>query len=245
MQYDRSLSGEGSALKRRFPIAATVISGQAVIWSTASGDGVITDATTTSLADAMGVTLEGATFSTTQSDMTGIDREMGRQAEVVYNPLAVFAANIAGSATSGAALATTAPANILVNETADTTGLIVTDDVVGTVSFAGGILVGLTGANAGQRRTLITHNNNTDVRSVVPFSSTIAVGDYFLRVPFRSGLDFIQLTTLLDEANGIIVDGTGGAACTVEVRVDTSQSSIAPAAKVFFSMRDHVFNPLS
>lgn len=245
MQYDRSLSGEGSAMKRRLPIAATVIAGQAVIWSTATGDGVITDATTTSLADAYGVTTEAVTFSTTQADMTGIDRENGRQAETVYNPGAVFGANIAGSATSGAALATTSPANILVNETADSTGLIITDDVVGTVSFAGGILIGLTGANAGQRRTLVTHNNSVDVRSVVPFSATIAVGDYFLRVPFREGLDFIQLTTLLDEANGIIVDGTGGAACTVEVRVDQSRSLTAPTAKVFFSMRDHVYNPLS
>ena len=70
MQYLGSVSGEGSATKRIYPIAATVIANQAVIWSTTSGDGVVTDATTTSLADAAGVTQNGATFSTTQSDMT-------------------------------------------------------------------------------------------------------------------------------------------------------------------------------
>ena len=245
MQYDRSLSGEGSAIKRRLAIAATVIPGQAVIWSTASGDGVITDATTTSLADAFGVTTEGATFSTTQADMTGTDAYQGRQAEVVYNPLAVFGARVAGGATSGSALATTAPANILTNTSADAAGLAVTAAEVGTVTFAGGWLIGLTGNNTGQRRTLVTHNNNADVRAVTPFGRTIAVGDVFLRVPWRPGLGFVQLTTLLDEANGIIVAGTGGAAGIVEVAVDQSASTTSPAVTVYFTMRDHVYNPLS
>lgn len=227
-----SFNYAGETVVERFKIGATVITGQIVIWDI-NGPGDIQDASTTGAADAFGMTLGGGTYAATAEVLV----------EVVDNPFAVFEAVASGGA-GNVALATTDPANILVNETADTARLTVTEDLVGTISFANGILISLSGANKGQSRVITAHTNNTSTAVTVEFDSDIAVNDRFIRLPWAPGVQQVQLTTTLDQANAIIVNATGIPAQVVRVTAELSDEA-NPTAAVFFTLRDHFLNPLS
>ena len=237
ISYDKSLlAGTNAGLVGLFKISATVVLGQPVI-NDGTNPGEVTDATTTSFVDAMGVTMQAGTYSTTLADPEGA-------VKVVYGPLSVFESRVAGGAATGDALDNTSPANLLINETADATALTVTDDAVGTISMIGGLLFGLTGGNKGQSRKMTAHTNSVSTGVTVPFLRTIAVNDRFVRVPWSKSQFALQLTTLLNEVDGTIATGSGGVAAIVEVFVD-DYSPTAPEVKVRFVFRDHNYNPLS
>lgn len=223
-----------------FKIGATVIAGQATIIGGAAGTAVatMTDATTTSLADAVGVTLGAGTYSTVQG---AGDVEV----KTSYGPLSVFTANASGGAGAATPLATTAPANVLTNTTASAGGTVITAAEVGTVDMDGGFVFGLTGANKGLSRVLVTHSDNTSETVTQPFTYALAVGDKFVRLPWSPFIvQTVQLTTLLNEANAIIATGTGGTAVVVKVTVNFHDET-APTAKVSFTFGNHILNPLS
>ena len=230
----------------RYTCDATTVAGAFAVRSTATNSaGEVVDASTTGAADLVGIYAEAVVYSATQADFNGFPgfQQSGEEGTVgiIADPFAVYALLAAGSATDLAALATAAPANILVNETADTTGLTVTDDVVGTVSMAGGILIGKTGNNGSIYRRIITHTNNTSTAVEVPYPFTIAVNDQFIRLPWSRAGQTVQLTTNLRGADATIVTGTGAPFAVMDFEVDTINNLITVLAVA----RDHQFNPLS
>jgi hypothetical protein len=218
----------------------------------ASAGEVVDPGNVTTLTHAMGLYGETVTYTATPTTdnhnvmpkptgLTGVCR-------VISHPLTVCEFRVAGSATSGTALANTVASrsNILTNTAADATNLIVTSAGVSTVSFVGGYMKGRTGANKGQTRVIITHNNGADERVEVAFLNDIAVGDTFTAVAFSKKVTNMQMTTDFTEANGIIATGTGGVAAIYDVLIgvdDVQPGSDTVLVQVIF--RDHWFKSLA
>lgn len=238
MKFGASFSGVASPYVRKLSIGATVVAGQIAMWAGASGIGDITDPTsTTSCADATGFTLEAGTHSTVQGSA-------GVEVMTVVEPQCIIQAVACGGAGSTTALGTSSPANIITNTSASAGGTTVTAAEVGTIDMTGGILIGLTGANRGAKRTIAAHTNNTSTGVTKPFDRAIAVGDKFVRLPWRYGIKNVQLTTDFTEANAIIATGTGIAVRVVDAFL-TKDDRSAPEAAVQFLLGDHIFNPLA
>jgi hypothetical protein len=224
MQVDKNLLGTVSHFYNRYALSETVIAGSLLI-----RDGVVTvggdakKAGVGTFTKALGIAANAVTYSTTQADVAAVDAglgrmdSLGRSVGVIINPFHVLRARIAGSATTGAALSTAAPAAIVTNTSADTAGITITAAEVGTVNMRGGVMIGRTGANGGVTRRIGVHTDNTSEAVVVPFPYTIAVGDTFYRLPFSKACENVQLTTLLDEVDASIVFATGGAAAVLRV----------------------------
>lgn len=224
-----------------YKLSATVVEGQPVIASAAGADGgEITDPTTTSLLNMVGIVLGASsfnpagggagtlTYSTTQGDTEGLVR-------VVINPDTIVRALMSGGAAAGTNL------TLLSNTAASTGGTLITDADVGTASMDDGITWCISGANVGQSRKITTFSASTSITVTVPFARAIAVGDEFLMAPYLPlTTTAVQLTTNFLEANAAIAVGTGGNATVVEVVLNGRGDSY-----VYFIARDHVFNELS
>lgn len=145
---------------------------------------------------------------------------------VEANPFAIYRFKIAGGATSGTALATANPANVITISTADasvpyaTLTCAGTTGNPGTINMSGGLVKGRTGNNVGQMRKLISQVNSTSCTVGIGFLAATAVGDTFIRVPYSRAVAYIQMTSDFTEANGIISIGTLGALRVVNVEVD-------------------------
>ncbi len=190
----------------------------------------IINADTNSFADAVGLMLDTATYSTTQGDAEAVVR-------VAYRPDQVIRARISGSGTAGTAMTT------LSNTSADTTGLIVTDGDVGTNTSVYGMVWCIGGANLGQSRIITTFNSATDIRVTVPFLNDIAVGDTFLwapYAPFGAAATYIAngnltATSNVAEADGSIAAGTGADVSVVDLIMNGAADSY-----VDFLLGDHI-----
>ena len=219
-----------------YMIDANCTVGAVAVRSTAvASAGEVVDATTTAAANAIGLYSENVTYTATTSATSSINSGQGllggnelfgMLARIVNHPLQVVRFRISGSATTGGGLVgtPTTPASVLTNTLADPTGLIITAAEVGTVSMAGGLLKGKLGANGGQTRRIVTHTASADTRTEVNFTSPIAVGDTFIRVPYSKASDKAQFTTDLTEVNGIIATGTGADMRCFNVIIDEVNS---------------------
>lgn len=237
MRYAYSLGGS-SGLKRTYKLGATCVLGQPCIWATASA-GTLTDATTTSLADCVGVTTHAGTYSATQADTEGV-------AEVMIDPFAVFRAKVVPSATENTAYAA-GDGYLVTQGTANAAGTTIDDATIGgtTNDANDGEVFCIYGANVGQSRVLVTHTSSTSLVVTVPFDNTIAAGDLFVYSQYSPGVIAVQLTTLLTQLNGTIAGATGGAAVVVGAYVSTvndGHSVSNPLLEVDFAMADHAFN---
>lgn len=251
----RALTG-GTGFLLDFFVSAAVVAGQVLITeTTASNLGEVMNPTTTAAADCVGIAQDAATSvgSLTVDPRYDLGGKLLNVAagglenlvRVEVDPFMVYRFPIAGGATSGTALApaSATPANILSNDTADSSapyGLI-TDTAVGTISMAGGLVKGRTGNNAGQIRKLTAHSNSTSTTTAMSFVSPIAVGDTFIRVPYSRAVGTIQLTSNFVEANGVIATGTGATFRVVAVLIDEARD----IAYVDAVSPDHFFSPES
>ena len=190
-------------------------------------------ATTTSGANAVGLSADTAVYSVVQGDAEGI-------VTVSSRPDNVIKSLISGSAAAGVALAR------LINTVASTTGLLVTATATPTVDMDGGTLYCIKGANRGQSRVVTTWTSGVSVAVTVPFTNDIAVDDEFLIVPQSNigtgtagddGIRAVQLTTLRDQVDGSIASGTGIEATVVELDLNERDSSY-----VLFLLRDHIYS---
>src|SRR5437879_4395399 len=125
------LGGEGGFFPQDYKLDATCVSGALAVRSTATNSGgEVVNASTTDFSRAVGLYAEAVTYTAapTSDNLLAMPRPTGLEGvvRIISHPLAILEFRVAGSATSGAGLATTAPANILTNTTADTTKLIVT-----------------------------------------------------------------------------------------------------------------------
>ena len=233
------LGGEGGFFYQDYKIDATTVAGAIGLRSTATNSaGEVVDATTTGAVNAIGVYSEAVTYTATPTGPLGATPE--GIVRMINHPFQIIEFEIAGSA-AGIALATASPANILVEESGDTTNDTVTDDAVGTISMAGGLIKGRRGANAGQLRRISVHTNNASTEVEVDFVNDIAVGDSFIRVPYSKAGIAIQLTTDLIEADGVVATGTGAEFNIYDVIID----EVRDIAWVLAICRSHYFNALA
>jgi hypothetical protein len=229
------LGGEGGLFTQDWKIDADTIAGSVAIRSTATNSaGEVVDSSTTSFTNAIGVYEDTVTYTAapTLTSPEGVVR-------VITHPFAISRWQLSGTAANGP-LATTAPANVLTNTVADATKLIVTAAEVGTVSFVGGLLKGRSGANMGQTRRIITHNNNADTRAEVAFRNTIGVGDTFIRVPYSKAVIAGTLTTELTRFRADLAIA-GGAINTYAVVID----EVNDLAWIEIMFRDHLYSALA
>lgn len=233
-----------------YMIDATCVAGAAAIRSTStSSAGEVVDATTTGAVNAVGLYGEDVTYTATPASgslsspfgLLAGNETLGAIARIINHPFQVVRWRVSGGAAAGTALLNhaTSRSNILTNTTADTTKLIVSAVNVGTVTFAGGIIKGRSGANMGQTRRIITHNNSADERVEVAFLNTIAVGDTFIALPFSKASVNVQLCTELTEVNGIIIVGTGCVMRVVKYEIDVDNDQ----AYLFTMWSSHYLNP--
>jgi hypothetical protein len=208
MRYAYSLAGS-HGIKADFKLGVTLVLGQPAIWIAAATGTLSTPAATTDLTDAFGVTTEAATYSTTQGDTEGV-------CEVVYEPLAVYKAKVVPSATADTNYAVD-DGFLLTVDTANTTGLIITDGTTGGTNdfFNDGMAFCVSGANAGQSRVITDHAASTSVTLTVPFLNDLAVGDNFVCSPYAPGLASVDMTSDFTQLDGSL----DGAADNAEASV--------------------------
>lgn len=246
----KSLTGNGAVVKRKYPVGATVVAEQVVcddLTGVAGPPASVNDTT-----EAIGITLEAATYSTVQG--AGF-----ASASIAIAPFHVFLGPVSGGATAGTALAFKLDGNLLTNSTASAGGTVISDTNVGTSEYVGGIMVGLTGNNRGQWRRITAHTDNVSETVTEPFNSAVAVGDTYLRT-FGIGMIGMEITTnyvefMGTEAAGEDLPDTGyhrseGLRVEGQELVDPASSidilnPTAPTVDVLFLFTDHALNSLA
>jgi len=226
MKLAYHLSG-GAPLLKRIKIGASFANAGIV---TINGTAGVIPSTTTDFADTMGLALDTATYSSSQ----GASHAEGL-VTVDVRPDAVIRALMSGGATENTQLTQ------LVNTSASTDGLTVTDADVGSADMVSGTVWCTKGANVGQSRAIATHNASQDFVVTVPFINDIAVGDEFLFCPYNEagltdGAGNVQTSTLFTQADASIASGTGGLATVVALELNGRGDSY-----VLMQLGDHVF----
>ncbi len=187
--------------------------------------------TTTSAADMVGVTLDTATYTTTQGTGTS---SAERLVTVVINPDAIIRMRLAGSATAGAALSAQTVTTASSGGTAVTTAA-----EWSSPTYLNGVVWGLTGTNVGQSRK-ITTVSSTAGTVLVPFDYGTVVGDTFLRAPiYPMDSIVVQLVTALTEVDAsAAISGTASFVC-IDLELNGTADSYA-----HFVPGDHILNPI-
>lgn len=234
MRMAYTMSGSAPCIKKYQVAASSTVIGVPKLIPAADGAGVAV-ATTTSLADMVGVTLDVATYVTAQqTDGTSAERLVS----LIVNPDAVWAALMSQGATLGTALTLRAVT------TASATGLTITTAESWTATeYDEGVVWGYDGANVGQARK-ITSTSATAGTVTVAFDQDTVVNDNFIRAPWWpvQGLT-IQLTTNLDGADASIAVATGGQAKTVELILGDQTNNGRTDSWVLWIPTDHVWGP--
>jgi len=233
-----SLTGEAAVLKRRLKIGVTHVEGKLVVRDDNGPGFTKAPGSKTAAVDFIGVTLEAGTYSTTQ----GTDPSAEVLVDTTYNPFGIYAANITGGTddTNDTAL------SITENDTAETAGTTIIDGDLPADSMLGGLVYGLTGANAGQSRVFTTNTaSGNSVVVTVPFDSDIVSGAQFLvfaDAPFITSQ--ITLSTNFTQVSQWHAQPSGAEFAVLDIVIDdTSKSS--PTARMFFVSRDSYFNPIA
>lgn len=210
-----------------FLLSASLVAGQFVVReATASNAGeAATCASTTSVLNTLGIATDAATYTVS----LGAEPNEITQANIVRligGPFEVYRIKMAGSSTTGAAISTASPGNILTNTTASATGVLITSANVGTIDMSGGLVKGRTGNNVGAIRKIVSHSNNTSETVTMAFTNAVEVGATFIRTPVSRAIAAIQLTSNYVEANGIIATGTGATFRVTSVLIDEQRDIV-------------------
>jgi hypothetical protein len=232
---------------------------------------VQTPANNANTAAAVGIVLDASPPTYTTTKGTGANTA-DRYVNCTYHPLQLFAGRMSNTATAYAAVTQELNGTILKASAANATGVAVADTNVGTANYAGGLLLGLTGANPGQSRTIASHSANTSVTVTVPFDNAIAANDTYARLPnimagsankgsllTNDSLDFMQTAAGATVSQATVVGGT--VVFEVEVSDEFGESfsitpiagyegghktiipnSASPVFKLVSLFVDHVFN---
>lgn len=229
MQHAYNFSG-GSNVVKKYKVAASHAVGIILIRTAADAGGLSTS-TTTSTANAVGLTLDqgmaaaaGGTvaYSTTQGNQEAIYG-------VIINPDAVLRAQMVNGATG-----TTATVRTVTSASTPGTTITTGDDWSSPTQDEGTVWC-VSGANVGQSRK-ITSVGTTASTVTVPFLYTIAVGDTFLYHPLFPGEVAITLDTPLTHARHDLTKT--GAALTL---VDNDLSGTGDSFMHLLS-QDHAFS---
>ena len=184
-------------------------------------------------ADGLGVSLDSGVYAVA----TPV------QNSIIINPLAVYRGRVSGTA-AGGGLLSAASTNVLTNTIASPTGVLVTAAATGAVELAGGTIFGLTGANAGIRRPILSYIAATSVTVTLQFPNAIAVGDKFVVVPVSPVGHWHNATTNLLEINGIVAVGAAVLAGGVDVELELPINSTNPEVYYDYVLQNHLLNPI-
>lgn len=200
----------------------------------AANAGGVGISTTTSFARAIGVTLDTATYTTTQGVGTS---SAERKCNFIINPDAVYKAKLSGGATENTALA------LQTVTTASSGGTAVTTAAEwSSPTYDEGVTWGYDGANTGQIRK-VTSVSSTAGTVVIPFNVATVVGDNFLRAPFWPGqTTTLQATTNLYQVDATIAVATGGAVVVVDADLYDQTHDGRNLSVVYFRLGDHAFS---
>lgn len=238
-EYVKDLTGNANPIIKKYAIGATFSNPGILAVNAGAGQAGLQVCTTTAAADVVGITLDTATYGTTQiTDGTGTQKYVS----VVVNPLAIYRYVMSGGATEGTALSQHTVTTASAGGTAVTTGTTWT----GT-EFDEGVTWCYSGANVGQFRK-ITSTSATAGTVTVPFDNAIAVGDIFLRAPYwapgdqtASGPLSVQFTTNLWQADASIAVATGALVQIYELELHSIAGSGTSKSAVSFMATDHIF----
>ncbi len=233
MEYAKMLNG-GAPLFMKYQVNETLANAGIVVLAPGANKAGVQISTvsgsTTSWANACGVTLDTATYVTAQqTDGTSAERKV----TVLISPSALYRALMSGGGTEGTALTE----YTISQATAD--GLDVTDTAItwtnpawdeGSVFFTSGV-------NQGQLRKIVTTGGSNEGTNAVAFDGDHAVGDKFMKMPWwfmDDTSDFIEPTTNLYQADATVAVGTGGAAKIIDMELNGPSDSY-----VIFNLSDH------
>lgn len=233
MEYAYMLSG-GAPLKMGFQINETLATAGIPVLAPGGNNAGVQISVVTSWANAVGVTLDTATYVTAQqTDGTSAEREV----DVIISPTAVFRVLMSGSSTENTDLPLFTVTSISTDGLTITTG----DDFTGAPSFDESVIWGYSGANVGQKRK-ITATGVTAATVTVPFDFDTVVGDEFMRAPYWFLDDTgnnVQTTTLLTQADTTITVGTGGDARIIDMELRDIGGEGRSHSFVLFVFDDH------
>lgn len=223
----------GAPVLKKYQVAATAIAGVPLLTPAGNGAGLAA-CTTTSAADMVGVTLDAATYTTTQG--TGAN-SAERLVTVVINPDAIIRMKMSGGATADTALSLQTVTTASAGGTAVTTAA-----EWSSPTFDEGVTWGYDGANVGQFRK-ITSVSSTAGTVTVPFDYATVVGDNFLRAPYWPMQTVtVQLGTIFTQADASIAVGTGAEFRVIDLELRDIGDSGRTNSYVIAIPGDHLLN---
>ena len=226
------LSG-GAPVLKKYQVAATAIAGVPLLTPAGNGAGLAA-CTTTSAADMVGVTLDAATYTTTQGSGAN---SAERLITIVINPDAILRMKMSGGATADTALALQAVTTASSGGTAVTTAAEWSNP-----TFDEGVTWGYDGANVGQFRK-VTSVSSTAGTVTVPFDFGTVVGDNFLRAPYWPMQTItVQLGTIFTQADASIAVGTGAEFRVIDLDLRDIGDSGRTNSFVIAIAGDHLLN---
>mgnify|MGYP001605975174 CR=1 FL=1 len=224
----------GAPVVKYYKVGATVADRGVPLLDTDTGAAGLKASTTTSLADCVGLALDLATYTTTQS-ATMVEGVVA----IIINSDLIVRAKLSGAAAEGTALVVTT------NATASAGGTVVTittgEPAPNSPTMLDGTTYGLSGNNVGLTRA-ITTVSATAATSVVPFPRAVAVSDTYLLLGWNPSSG-VAITATLSTLFTEVRNDTGGTGGGLIQPVDLEIQSDAPRTKSFlhFTFRDHVF----
>ncbi len=196
------LLGGGTPVVKKYQITATLATKGVLVTFGGDADPGILICGTTNTTDLMGVTLDTATYSTTQGDGA-------REVSVVINPDAIYRAKMSFGATLDTAMTSYDVTTAVSNGLTLTSG----DDFTSAVNYDIGMVWWYSGNNSGSKPRHIETTTSTGLTVEVPFENATVVGDEFIvsgvSVAHDIAVGQIQLTSDISQVNASIVPGTG------------------------------------
>lgn len=207
--------------------------------------GEVIPVTTTSAVNLVGLALDDVTYVSTQATLAALPLvwpvNTANMLRVLRDPFAIYSFNVAGSATSGTALAGTV---CVVEETTGSAGGSLVSGAVGAVDRSGGYVVGLTGDNAGIKRRISAWSSGASVTPSPAFPFAIAIGDEFVVVPFSKASLACTLTSDFKEMSGVAAVNAGGEWSVAGMIFDFEDQD-DPKVTVEAFAAAHIFNRLA
>lgn len=230
MQFEYLLSGGAPTIKK-YKMAAGHASGIVVLVAAAGATGLSTS-TTTSFADAVGVTLDAilaasqpVSYSTTQNATEYLQ-------SVIISPDAIFRALMVGTAANGSVeertVGTASSNGLTVVGTTGDTDPSNPDMDEGTVHYT-------SGANGGASRKITSTTTTLTVTVVMPFAAN-AVGNRYITNPYTPGAKSVTMSTDLKNVR-VDLAKTGADARIVDMELNGKDNSY-----LHLFLSDHILN---
>lgn len=226
------LNGSAPIIKK-YQVSASVARIGLPLLAVAASEAGLDLPATTAINDMVGINLDTATFATAQG--TNSPEAL---VSVIINPDVILKIFMSGGAASGTAAVERAVSTISTDGLTVTTG-----HTWNSPDTDEGLIWGVTGANAGQKRK-ITSTGATAATVTVAFAADTAVGDLFSWAPVcPMSVQTVTLTTELDEFRQDVAVASNTAELTC-IEINPNDWLARAAARPFglFVPADHILN---